>query len=371
MEPTQFAPAERDDQQDVQIQTQMIQDVLLHNELLDTVPQILTILNDKRQVVYANQKLYDLLGSSDSRIVFGRRPGEILDCVHAHESEGGCGTTEFCRECGAVNTILEAQAGEYATKECRILTRGNTAFDLRVWAKPYDINGETYTIFTVLDIADEKRREALERTFFHDVMNTAGNIMGASSLLMDEDRDIKTEMAEIIKRSSNQLVEEIRSHRILVQAEKGELAVQHQELQSRAVLENIITSYTGSHLARDRSIELDPSIEELTFKSDPAILSRVLGNLLKNALEATVPGGTVTLTCRQADGDVVFEVHNPTHMPREVQLQVFQRSFSTKGAGRGIGTYSIKLFTEKYLNGKVWFDTDPEDGTRFSVVLKM
>lgn len=38
-------------------------------------------------------------------------------------------------------------------------------------------------------------------------------------------------------------------------------------------------------------------------------------------------------------------------MPRTSQLQIFQRSFSTKGKGRGLGTYSIKLLTERYLKG--------------------
>ena len=53
-------------------------------------------------------------------------------------------------------------------------------------------------------------------------------------------------------------------------------------------------------------------------------------------------------------------------MPRSIQLQVFQRSFSTKGAGRGIGTYSIKLLTERYLGGKVSFVSEDGIGTRFS-----
>ena len=38
-------------------------------------------------------------------------------------------------------------------------------------------------------------------------------------------------------------------------------------------------------------------------------------------------------------------------MPDEVKAQIFERSFSTKGRGRGIGTYSIKLLTERYLEG--------------------
>ncbi|MBM3132840.1 MAG: ATP-binding protein, partial [Chloroflexi bacterium] len=65
------------------------------------------------------------------------------------------------------------------------------------------------------------------------------------------------------------------------------------------------------------------------------------------------------------DGGVRFWVHNPTFMPREAQLQVFNRSFSTKGQGRGLGTYSMKLLTERYLKGKIGFDSSETGGTTF------
>ena len=67
--------------------------------------------------------------------------------------------------------------------------------------------------------------------------------------------------------------------------------------------------------------------------------------------------------------EVEFWVHNQGHMPRKVQLQVFQRSFSTKGAGRGIGTYSVKLLTERYLGGRVTFTSEPQAGTTFRIRL--
>lgn len=63
----------------------------------------------------------------------------------------------------------------------------------------------------------------------------------------------------------------------------------------------------------------------------------------------------------------MFWVHNPTVMPRKVQLQVFQRSFSTKGKGRGLGTYSVKFLSERYLQGQVFFASTPETGTTFTV----
>jgi len=46
---------------------------------------------------------------------------------------------------------------------------------------------------------------------------------------------------------------------------------------------------------------------------------------------------------------------------------LFQRSFSTKGEGRGLGTYSIKLYTERYLKGTVSFSSAEGEGTVFRV----
>jgi sensor histidine kinase regulating citrate/malate metabolism len=54
-------------------------------------------------------------------------------------------------------------------------------------------------------------------------------------------------------------------------------------------------------------------------------------------------------------------------IPRETQLQIFHRSFSTKGEGRGIGLYSVKLMTERYLKGTVNFISDDSSGTTFTV----
>ena len=100
------------------------------------------------------------------------------------------------------------------------------------------------------------------------------------------------------------------------------------------------------------------------------LLRRVLGNLTKNALEATPEGGTITLAVQADDDTVQFSVNNPTVMPEEVKKQVFQRSFSTKGgSGRGVGTYSVKLLTERYLGGAVTFTSESPAGTTIAVSL--
>jgi len=46
------------------------------------------------------------------------------------------------------------------------------------------------------------------------------------------------------------------------------------------------------------------------------------------------------------------------------------RLLSTKGEGRGVGTYSIRLFTEKYLKGKVSFTSEVGQWTHFYIKLE-
>jgi signal transduction histidine kinase len=87
--------------------------------------------------------------------------------------------------------------------------------------------------------------------------------------------------------------------------------------------------------------------------------------MVKNALEACSPGETVTVGCHKVYDYVRFWVHNRKHIPQKIQLQIFQRSFSTKGSGRGLGTYSMKLLSENFLQGRVSFESTAKDGTIF------
>jgi sensor histidine kinase regulating citrate/malate metabolism len=51
-----------------------------------------------------------------------------------------------------------------------------------------------------------------------------------------------------------------------------------------------------------------------------------------------------------------FSVWNAGGIPKPIALQIFRRSFSTKATkGRGLGTFSMKLFGERYLGGTVRF----------------
>lgn len=390
--PTAFAPAERASADEVQRQHRKLEGLPFVCEFLDAMPNMAVVLNADRQIVLMNRAFREFLGAGDPELeaveqrrevfetlvasAMGKRPGEAVGCIHAKETDGGCGTTRFCRNCGAARAIVNSQKCRgLDVQECRLTVangdRVETSLDFRIWAQHLDVDGDPFTIFSLIDISHEKRREALERTFYYDVMNTASGVHGLSKLMAQGQlpSDGLQEAAEITLQSAGQLVEAIDAQRALSAAESGDLEVRPRAVHSMELIRRVLNVLRTASVSKGRGLHVESATQPFEFTSDPVLVRRVLVNLVKNALEAVPVGGVVTVGARREQDAVIFTVHNPTVMPADVQLQVFQRSYSTKGTGRGLGTYSIRLLTRHYLAGQVSFVSNEAEGTVFTVRL--
>lgn len=367
---TEFAPAERVSGEELERDIAAVSRIPTLGQLYDAIPEIVVILNCHRQIVYANQALADAFRIKDRRTIYGLRPGEALGCQHSDESPGGCGTTRFCGECGAVKVIVSGLVGQRAAEECRVLRKTGDALDLKVVSTPFEVDGRAFAVFSVADISDQKRRQVLERMFLHDVSNTLTVICGLTEMALEDELD--AEMLMDLKLGVLDLSAAIRSQKELVAAENGDLTIHPLPLRAAEVLSDVIRVYRSSSLADTKTIQIVSSSADLQLTTDQTQLSRILGNRLKNALEASPAGERVLVGCESSEPNhVAFWVQNFQFMPVAVQLQIFHRSYSTKGKGRGLGTYSIKLLCERYLQGKVSFGTSPEQGTIFKVTLPL
>lgn len=365
--PSRFAPAERAAPAEVRASHDALAAVPLLCRVLDGMPIPVVILNRQRQIVLANQTLLRAVGADREADVLGQRPGEVLGCVHAKELAGGCGTTEACRTCGLVRAALERRVGRHDTREARLIVRDGCALDLKAVATPFPLGGERLVLIALLDIQAEKRKEALENVFFHDLLNTAMAVRGLVELLPGSGERERGRFTKMLEEQSRQLVESICQQKDLRSAELGELRLKPAPLRSLEVLHVLADLYRRQPAGSGRRLVLSAASRDAALVADKTVLLRVLGNLVKNALEASPSGATVTLWTRPEEDGVEFRVSNPGVMPRDVQLQVFERSFSTKGPGRGLGTYGARLLTERYLGGSIGFESDEEEGTRFWV----
>ncbi|MDX2414347.1 MAG: HAMP domain-containing sensor histidine kinase [Bacteroidales bacterium] len=373
---TFHAPAERNDASKVAAEMKHVEDFGYLKDIFDGMPDVAVILNPKRQIVYANEGLLSILPGKELSDIIGSRPGEAIDCIHAKENEGGCGTSESCRFCGAVNAILQSsKLDKKVEMECRIVSfieEEEVSFDYKVTATPFKIKDQLFTMMYMQDISGEKRKMALERIFFHDILNTAGGIQGFTSFLKQtEEASTMKEYVKVVDQLSHDLVDEIHAQRALLLAENEDLILNPEELDADTLIEKVKGTVSYHVVAEEREIELSKSLNTSTFFCDAVLVKRILINMLKNALEASEAHTRVLIGHKEGQGRITFFVHNDQYMTKDVQLQVFKRSFSTKGKDRGLGTYSIKLLGEKYLKGKVWFETDPDKGTTFFVNLPL
>lgn len=367
---TFLPPEARDDDATVQALYRELEGNVMLHELFQALPGMAALLSPSRQILLANRGFMHLLEGRSLNEIIGLRPGEAMGCIHARGS-GGCGSSESCVFCGAVNAFRKSRTEHRPMQEEALLTissaHGPVSLEMAVEASPFHFQGHELTILSLIDISARKRRQVLERIFFHDIRNTAGILRGLSELLLEspppvESRDL---LAHVVL-ASKRLLEEIDEQQSLTMAENGELVLRIQPVELRFFLENLAATLGDLDLARNKSLVLELPDNPVLVETDPVLLGRVLTNMVKNALEASRAGtGVVLRLDLPGDSLLRLSVHNDGVLDEAVRIQLFQRSFSTKGFGRGLGTYSMKLLGEQYLGGKLSVESNPAQGTWF------
>lgn len=246
-----------------------------------------------------------------------------------------------------------------------VLDRGKVAtwtFD----GKPLVMSG-THQDITMRKLAEEKL-DYMERIFLHDITNTAVALRGFANLMIEGsvDKEMEKKFLPSVSLLSNRIIDEINAHRQLTAAEEKNLVVRKENTDSLAFLTDLFNAYNRADMLESRELKMDEAAKSVNFLIDKTLLSRVVGNMIKNAIEASRPGETVTMGCFTKDNRIHFWVHNPAYMPETIQPQIFNRSFTTKGAGRGLGTYSMKILSEQYMQGRISFVSTNDEGTTFT-----
>ena len=79
--------------------------------ILDTIPSPIFLVGDDVQILGYNLAASQMLGQ-DLEMVVRHRAGEILQCLHATETTGGCGRSKACQDCLVRNSVYESLRGQ-------------------------------------------------------------------------------------------------------------------------------------------------------------------------------------------------------------------------------------------------------------------
>lgn len=361
----------RKDSRELTSEIEQVGNHSLVSGLLNTVSGLLAVLNEGRQVLVVNPAFLDFLGLDSPDEVLGLRVGEAVGCRIAAEAPDGCGTGEACLNCGASIALLAAQVEDQSVDALCTLARKNARDSeedllLRVRVSPITIEQYRYYFILLIDITNEERTLAQQRAFLHDLKNQVASLSGMLELMEMNDTGVSPAMGREVV---DDLVREIDLQRAVVDQRGDHPMPSLSPLPVHSVVDQVLQrarSRMHGQILRREPPSVDPGLKVL---SEKVMLTRVLLNMLINAIEATSPEEEIRVMVETVDDHCVrLSIQNPGVIPPDVQPRIFQRFFSTKAKeGRGLGTWTMRFLAENFLEGRVRFTSSNEEGTTFSL----
>jgi PAS domain S-box-containing protein len=114
------------------------------------------------------------------------------------------------------------------------------------------------------------------------------------------------------------------------------------------------------------SIAIDPDFK---LKSDPTLITRILTNLITNAIQAMPGGGNLTIGAHKKGDKAIITVEDTgVGIPKDVKAKLFTPMMTTKSKGQGLGLAVVKRLVEA-LNGSISFESQEGKGTKFTIEL--
>ncbi|MCA9708417.1 MAG: response regulator [Myxococcales bacterium] len=340
--------------------------------LLETMNEGCVVV-DREGVVTFVSPAVDAMVSCDARRLLG---GRVLDLftpasaehVHAHLEELGA-------RAGGRKKAFEAELAA-------ALAVGASPTPVRVSAGGlHRADGTSEGALLVLtDISEQVRarqmREDLVNTTVHDLRNPLSAMVTALESTkwvagaLDDDT---SEAIDLSLACARKMLGLVRNLLEIGRLEDGHVPLEVRPVALGTVIEDVIETQVS--LARARGVRLTLEPDDVIAAADPAVLARVLQNLVDNALAFAPVGSDVVVRCGrgQPPGTAVpvdpawcylaVSDEGPGIDPVQAE-RVFERFVTSTRRGSGLGLAFCRLAIEAH-GGRIWLESEPGRGTTF------
>ncbi len=125
--------------------------------VLDTIPVAVVLVNQDLFVIDSNKAALDfILLNKDATPPM--LCGDAMNCVNAKNSKGGCGTTEYCKDCVIRNSVLETFSGDPVVRRYGVITQDRDGelreLHLMVSVTPVELGGSKSALVTLEDVTE-------------------------------------------------------------------------------------------------------------------------------------------------------------------------------------------------------------------------
>lgn len=243
-------------------------------------------------------------------------------------------------------------------------------FDLRiVSAKLAEVNKKL--------IESEKMKSNFLSNIRNEIVNPLSAILGLSyEMEHDAPADAPmTKFARMIHEEAFELDLQLRNIFMAAEIEAGEAVVAPVMANIGRLVEDAVDSFTPRAEAGGKKINAILEPAEIVFKTDTAKLYCIISNLLANAIEYSLAGGSVEVSARIRDGRLVIALRDEgIGIDRDKQAAIFDRfrqideGVSKAHHGHGLGLSIVKALVE-VMGGTIHLDSKPGKGSAFIVTL--
>lgn len=279
--------------------------------LIDQLNTPILVFDHKQQLSYANNEFSQLFG----------RPWQSMRHASA-ESLGLIAKPQW-------NFSHKEKAKQWQIRQSRFLDQG-----------------QKHQLLVFINIQAALRETQLQawqqliRILSHEIRNSLTPVQSLSEYLQQKlPQGREQEALALIRERSQHLQDFVSRYAEL----NKELRIQHQQIQARELVHSLQILFLQH--------QLQATGADLQLQSDLMLLQQVLINLIKNAIEAGSPAGTVELRFRKLQHSVEIQLLDQG-CGLSNQQDLFVPFYSTKPQGQGIGLTLCRQIIEQ-LGGEL------------------
>ncbi len=351
--------------------------------LIESFNDMSTQLDEQRQALtQANRYLSTVLDSVSAGILAFTDSFELLSINHAALQMMQIEEPSASANLGDVlagdltplfDTLRELTARGGRAREVTLIRGGELRY-LEVSVARLSGGGDEGWVVAIEDSTSLVQAQKLAawneaaRRIAHEIKNPLTPIQLSAERIARKFRNDDPDMARTIDEGTKTIVSEVAHLKRMVDefarfARMPAVHLRHAQLAE--ILQQAAGLYRDVKPGVTVSVAVENDIELLV---DPEQIRRAVGNLLKNAVEAT-ESGEIRVSARRAPHRVVIEVADPGRgVPDADKEKLFLPYFSTKGRGTGLGLAIVHRIVNDH-DGRISVHDNHPRGTRFEIEL--
>jgi two-component system sensor histidine kinase/response regulator len=221
-----------------------------------------------------------------------------------------------------------------------------------------------------------RNKDRMMSIIAHDLRGTIGNQLTAIEVLhrvegMDQPGIDRKKLLGNLKHSSSYSLELLENLLHWSRLEENENYFHPEEVNLDVVVKGCIALFDET--ARSKGVTVEQTIDNsIRMHADRIMLETIIRNLLSNAIKFSNPNGTVSISARDSDGNIVLEVSDNgigmtgEQMDRVLNNGGYTRRGTSNEKGAGIGLTLVREFSAIH-QGKLSIAGNPDGGTRVTV----